>query len=504
MAKNYRNYYSRSVVLIGESQKGEILEPVFIESIEDAYDIFGGGELVESAREIINAGTEYIYLIRIDPENEYERYYDLINAYFVLESMGDVDVILPLGISLTDKIVEYPNIFNYKEEFSYNGDLMFETERIMESINYVKVKGEKTKFYSLRDSGVNGNFDAVILSREDFDLDRGDTITIDYNCIKNLEIEFEILKFLNGRIENSITLNKNINVDIKNSVLTEKKAKEFFYGDEEAVYVARCKNEAFNVYTQKDGEGLVYAEFDYQKYISDNTEYKYFVEKLAQIAELTNSVGVIKKSSKDYLTMSENILDIKAMLNEKRNYGKNVVAIASDCLCRINSSSYKTGYEKAFTGILGSFPSSISPTNKNSEIVVEVKDEFSNLEIKKLTEDGYTFAYNSIRNGIVPYKAVTLSETTEFKSLKNVRVVKEVQKRLKEITDVFIGRGNINIQSKLYSKSVELLDNLVIEGKIDDYSFKIVNATTSYIKTEVELKLINEVKTLKAGIVSGS
>jgi hypothetical protein len=85
-----------------------------------------------------------------------------------------------------------------------------------------------------------------------------------------------------------------------------------------------------------------------------------------------------------------------------------------------------------------------------------------------------------------------------------VRVVKEVQKRLKEITDVFIGRGNINIQSKLYSKSVELLDNLVIEGKIDDYSFKIVNATTSYIKTEVELKLINEVKTLKAGIVSGS
>jgi hypothetical protein len=85
-----------------------------------------------------------------------------------------------------------------------------------------------------------------------------------------------------------------------------------------------------------------------------------------------------------------------------------------------------------------------------------------------------------------------------------VRVVKEVKKRLKEITDVFIGRGNINIQSKLYSKSVELLDNLVIEGKIDDYSFKIVNATTSYIKTEVELKLINEVKTIKAGIVSGS
>jgi len=502
MDKYYPDYYGRSVVLIGRAQKGQFFEPVLVDNIEAALDFFESGELIEAAREVLDAGAKYVYLVRVNGESKHDLYYDLKEIYEILETMGDIDIILPLNIGLTDYIIEYPDIFRTNQEFAFNGDNIFVTDRLIQSINYIKVNDKKTDMYALR-SHSSGAFDGFILDKEMFDLNYGDKILINYNTLKTIEIEFEIMAFKENKIVESITLTSLIDTKTKINSATNKMAKDFFALTGNVKYIVRCLSPFVKAFTDKTGNGLVYAEFDYDKYIADNTNYKYFVSVLAKACTRINAIGLLEPKEKTYNKLIESSLKIKEILNDVIDYGKYIVAVASVCHYGTGINEYSSHYITSFAGLLGTLFTRTSPTYCKTPNVISVEDEFTAFQVQELTKYGYVVLYNSVRNGIVPYQAVTMAQdNSPFFSLKNIRIVNEVSTRIKEITDTFIGRSTVNIEIKLSKLLTELFQGLGQEEKIKNYKFEFSDIRNDYIKINFELQLYDEVNTIKDGVIS--
>ncbi len=59
--------YSQSILILGFSEQGPVLEPVYLRTPEQAMEIFGSGSLVEAYREAYEAGGRYLYLVRLSP-----------------------------------------------------------------------------------------------------------------------------------------------------------------------------------------------------------------------------------------------------------------------------------------------------------------------------------------------------------------------------------------------------------------------------------------------------
>ena len=675
--KHYPDYYGRSVVLIGKSSQGQPLEPVLVDSIVTAVEVFGNGELVNAAREVLGAGAEYLYLVRVISDNKRDLYYELKELYELFENMVDIDIIVPLGIKLADYIIDYPDLFRVSQEFIYNGNPVLKTGRIIQDVNLVRVNGLKTQAFSLGcvaveegtenlcpnpsfetgitgwtsqfDDGVferdtsesyhgiasvkckggtgirnrayftvnlqageqirlsayaktiaenavnlrieydggdyswkgfsgafhtgsgewerlfvageiatsdciaycfinnssaenfayfdavqaekkpyptsfvdgtrangrlgyeqfprshdSGAFDAIILDTGRFNLKEGDTIIVDYNTVNNIDAEIELLAFRNNKIEDSIILSSTIDVNKKVNEVTEKPVKDYFSLEGENVkYIVRTKIPFLKVYTNKSGKEKAYAEFDYNEYIANNTVYKYFARELAEACSRINAIGLLKPDNKDYHKLIEDSMRIREELDSITDYGKYILSIPSDCRYESGTGEYSSPYLTAFAGLLGTLPTGISPTNRGTKGVTGIDDNFTNLEIKNLSHYGHIVLYNSVRRGIAPYKAVTMArDDSPYRSVKNIRVANEVAKRVKSITDSFIGRWTANVETKLKDLLTALFESLVIEGKIREYSFEITEVRTDYIKIELELKLYNEINNIRTGVIS--
>ncbi len=501
--KHYPDYYGCSVVLIGKSSQGQPLEPVLVDSIVTAVEVFGNGELVNAAREVLGAGAEYLYLVRVISDNKRDLYYELKELYELFENMVDIDIIVPLGIKLADYIIDYPDLFRVSQEFIYNGNPVLETGRIIQDVNLVRVNGLKTQAFSLR-SHDSGAFDAIILNTKRFNLKEGDTIIVDYNTVNNIDAEIELLAFRNNKIEDSIILSSTIDVNKKVNKVTEKPVKDYFSLEGENVkYIVRTKIPFLKVYTNKSGKEKAYAEFDYNEYIANNTVYKYFARELAEACSRINAIGLLKPDNKDYHKLIEDSMRIREELDSITDYGKYILSIPSDCRYESGTGEYSSPYLTAFAGLLGTLPTGISPTNRGTKGVTGIDDNFTNLEIKSLSHYGHIVLYNSVRRGVAPYKAVTMArDDSPYRSVKNIRVANEVAKRVKSITDSFIGRWTANVETKLKDLLTALFESLVIEGKIREYSFEITEVRTDYIKIELELKLYNEINNIRTGVIS--
>lgn len=59
--------YSQSILILGFSEQGPVLEPVYLHTPEQAAEVFGSGGLVDAYREAYAAGGRYLYLVRLSP-----------------------------------------------------------------------------------------------------------------------------------------------------------------------------------------------------------------------------------------------------------------------------------------------------------------------------------------------------------------------------------------------------------------------------------------------------
>jgi hypothetical protein len=97
--------YIKNLVLIGTSEKGTYMEPIFMGTPKEAISNYGSGRLVDAYKEAYDSGSRFIYLLRINQDGEslskdqtYER---LATAYDLL-SHFEAHIIVPLDVSLDD------------------------------------------------------------------------------------------------------------------------------------------------------------------------------------------------------------------------------------------------------------------------------------------------------------------------------------------------------------------------------------------------------------------
>lgn len=497
----YNNYYGQSVAIIGKAEKGEKLNPYLIDSEDKALDIFGSGDLIDAYYEVSSVGAEYIYMIRLDYDNEVELYKNLAEIYDILNNLRDIDVILPLDINLDDYIIDYPDLFNYRQEFVYQDDNMFSPDKLIESVNHIKVNGSKTEKYSLNEyeTGIYESFSI------DFELVEDDVVRINYNTIQSVPFEYELLAFKGGHIKDSIKLSDNISPADDNIQITDKAINNYFVVEEtdDVNYVARCDKPYIQVYTNKE-KGNVYAKFDYEKYKQEETETKYYAKKLAKSCSRLHAVGILKPSSYDYDDLNKSIYQMKDVLNTSSNdYGKYIVTTPSTCYYGNGSNEYSSSYITAMAGLMGTLPTNNSLTHQKTPNVKEIKSKYSNSKIKNLTELGYTVLYSSVRNGIVPYKAITLAQdNSPYRSLKNMRVVNELLSRTKMIADLFIGKSMSKINYNLSKKLDSLYNSLVDNNKLKDFEYSLETVKAGYIKIDLALQLYNELQTINTGVIA--
>lgn len=503
---NYKNYYGKSVAIIGRANKGDELNPFLIENITQALEIFEGGELIDAYKEVNDCGAEFINLVRVDYNNEHDFYHKLEEVYEVIENIGETDIILPLGIYLDSYIINYPDFFRMVQDFKYNhldknyGNI-FKVDRPIESVNSIKINNKKTENYTVSEG--EEKYPNLITINEG--LIEGDVIEVDYNAINEINLELEILAFVDNRIADSKTLYTTYDTSKVLENLTDTNVADYFnYKDDEGVrYIARCNKEFIKVMISPE-TGRVLGQFDYDKYILKNTKKEYFALQLAKACSRIHAVGILEPSSYEYNKLFEIQYELKALLNNNINYGRYIVSTPSICNYSNGLNQYSSSYKTALTGLLGFLPSNISLTNKSSLNVKGITNNYSYSQIRDLSSIGYTTLYNSVRNGIVPYKAHTFAHSdSPYRNLKNMRIVNEISTRIKEITDSFIGKGSRDIESKL-EKLINQLSNTLIneEKKVRDFSFEIEELKPDYIKINLSLVLYNELNNINAGVIS--
>jgi len=88
--------FSENIVIIGCSDSGPILDPMYIRNHKEATDTFGNGRLVDAYNEARLSGGQHIYLIRLgETLSEQETYDQLHQAYRILSTFP-AHILIPL------------------------------------------------------------------------------------------------------------------------------------------------------------------------------------------------------------------------------------------------------------------------------------------------------------------------------------------------------------------------------------------------------------------------
>lgn len=283
--------------------------------------------------------------------------------------------------------------------------------------------------------------------------------------------------------------------------------------DNEVNYAIQNNNSFLNLWTHSNGHDFVYASFDKNKYITENMKRMYFSVQLAKACKKINAIGIIQAPKPIYQQEYEDWFNellikmqtIKSHLKDNNeDYGKYLGCILSSVYIGAYGSEYLTDGTGVFVGLLGSLPSNETPVNKDLATVNRIANSFTETEIKMLTEVGYTVFIKTVRNGITPYKAVSLmsDNRSPYINLNKTRLVNEIIKRTKEITDSFIGKG-FNLQTESLEKELnQLYEDLIDEDKVDDYSYKFLNISSERIELELSLTLPEEILDVTTTVIS--
>lgn len=585
------NFQGRKLVIIGRSEKGEVLNPYLIQDEREAIHIFGHGELTQAFRESQDAGASLIYLLRIQYKTQQEKYLELEKAYEVLELI-DVDIILPLDTCLDDYWYNYPaipkGILVDFEIYGYQGENIVDSKQFPEDDNaliidrdkpsqritdkvvkdyfqnyqsgilktysfaesselYELISKEKSQNYTVNDGILPTQYPTFIspdgrINEPKGYMPKADIITnifysdeiIPNSKITGLKVDVEGVfstwrdtnridiyyydgkKYIEVKNGEMVTLNNNLanthfkfvlnnsnyidppiirKIDITFKLTAQNNDLKFFIYNTHP-YV--------NIWTKSDGSDYVYAFFNKEEYINKHTQKQYFVEQLAKACQKLNAIGIVKAPEKksteskgEWISrMLKAMEEIKEKLYSNYDYGKYIGCIVSRPYIYSNTGVYMTHGDTLLAGLISSLSSDVSPTNKDIPNINRLNYSFTNTELTQLTEAGYTVFIQTVRNGIVPYQFVSLANkeyNSIYASLNTTRIANEVIKRLKEITDEFIGKGFYMNTSTIEKRIKEELSLMIDENKISDYSYNFTNIHSNKIDLELSLVINSEV-----------
>lgn len=585
------NFQGRKLVIIGRSEKGEVLNPYLIQDEREAIHIFGHGELTQAFRESQDAGASLIYLLRIQYKTQQEKYLELEKAYEVLDLI-DVDIILPLDTCLDDYWYNYPaipkGILVDFEIYGYQGENIVDSKQFPEDDNaliidrdkpsqritdkvvkdyfqnyqsgilktysftesselYELISKEKSQNYTVNDGILPTQYPTFIspdgrINEPKGYMPKADIITnifysdeiIPNSKITGLKVDVEGVfstwrdtnridiyyydgkKYIEVKNGEMVTLNNNLanthfkfvlnnsnyidppiirKIDITFKLTAQNNDLKFFIYNTHP-YV--------NIWTKSDGSDYVYAFFNKEEYINKHTQKQYFVEQLAKACQKLNAIGIVKAPEKksteskgEWISrMLKAMEEIKEKLYSNYDYGKYIGCIVSRPYIYSNTGVYMTHGDTLLAGLISSLSSDVSPTNKDIPNINRLNYSFTNTELIQLTEAGYTVFIQTVRNGIAPYQVVSLANkeyNSIYASLNTTRIANEVIKRLKEITDEFIGKGFYMNTSTIEKRIKEELSLMIDENKISDYSYNFTNIHSNKIDLELSLVINSEV-----------
>ena len=588
---NSDDFQGKKLVIIGRSEKGEVLTPYLIQDEREALHIFGNGELTKAFRESKEAGASLVYLVRIQYKTQQEKYMELTKAYEVLELI-DVDIILPLDTKLDDYWYDYPaipkGIMIDFEIYSYQGESIIankkfpeegktliidrdqptqkvtdkivkeyfedfstgilktysysENEKYYELINrelskdymidngilpiqyqtFINTDGRINEpkgyfpraevitniFYSdeivpnSKITGIQIKLDGIFGTWKDTDrvdiyyyngksyekIKNGETLFLE-NALSNTHFKFVLnnINYINPPIIKKIDITfivKAINNDLR----------YFIYNTHPYVHI----------WTKSDGSDYVYAFFNKETYINQYTQKRYFIDHLAKTCQKLNAIGIVmapekrnNESKAEWISrLLQTMKEIKEKLHSEYDYGKYICCVVSRPYIYSDTGIHITNGDRLLAGLISSLSSNISPTNKNIPNVSELNYSFTNQEIMELTDAGYTVFINTVRHGIVPYQVVSLADKGSngiFYSLNSTRIANEVIKRIKNVTDEFIGKGFYQNTSTIEKSINNELDSIVNENKVSDYSYSFPNIYADRLEIELNLVINGEI-----------
>ena len=157
---------------------------------------------------------------------------------------------------------------------------------------------------------------------------------------------------------------------------------------------------------------------------------------------------------------------------------------------------YTSGAASSFAGMVCSHDPHIGLTFRTVEGVKQLADDLSQKHLSQVAKRGFVAFHQSVRHGIVPYQAVTKSNSPSYRALSNVRIVQDVIWHLQYAVDGFI--GNSRTQAFVGKRLDDVVENVLINRPgVVDFDFAIERRLDG-ATISMELVLLYEVSKVHA------
>jgi hypothetical protein len=279
--------------------------------------------------------------------------------------------------------------------------------------------------------------------------------------------------------------------------------------DENIYYTIKNPNKYIRFRVDNKGNSFIRAKVDRDQFINDNQTKEYFIDDLANNCQENNYIGLLDAPSQDndesvdeyYSRLIQTMQKIKELLSDKAQ--RYIGCMLNEVEYTNPSNSYFDSGLTGLAGLFGANTSDTSPTNESADNIVDSRTVFSNTEVENLTDYGYTAFVQTVRNGIAPYKVVSLGNKDEiYYSLNTTRIINETCKKLKDITEDYVGIATNSALEKLEKEIQSTLNELETEGKIQESSFEFSEISESSIQIDVSFTPISEIFSIQESINS--
>lgn len=500
---------NQTIIILGTSANGPVLEPVLISNLEMASSIFGEfGNLYKGFKQAYEVNNQIpIYLMRVsgsaasgyllgittqlvDEEEE-----DVIDSIIKIESIYGGDVYNQISFIIEEDLnndyylkIYFPDALN-KQNIAYKLTDLTTVNELVKAINtdsyinknYIKASTTNQDYLILDLIAMNANNeiflengkDEINLSKNDLFLRFEEAYELlngfEVNIIIPLEVYFD--DFYEGIINNinyygSYTYNQNR--DYLSLIDSDNNQFVTFHGQ----LIRFCKNQL--------DVGIMTHGVISMSMIEDLTE----LEEDSYLIDWINSTPI---QSRYDLTHQ----DIDGYIDD----GKYITIVLGDIIYNKDlPSQYRFPWNACYGAMIASMGYDQTTTNKVIPKTGDFSYDIDNQEINHFANLGIVCPRVSVRNGVVVSNGVTAAISTDaMHYIVNVRQVQIAMNQLNKAVDIYKGEAiqpliNNNTLEKLIDSTLKDLKN---QGLLIDYRYNLEydkNSSSGIIKVDLLTK----------------
>lgn len=461
--------FENAIVIIGYSNKGPSMIPVYISDVDKVTTIFGDeGELPQACIEAMNANATHIIAFRINgiypAATLYNTTHDFLLKFYAVsagEDLNEMKIVVDSGNECV--IIQVYGVNNQlQKEYIVSKESTISS--LVDMINYdalfgfVSVIAECPKDFThceeLEITGPDGRSLRGGESEEFLDdVTLYDRLSFIYSILET--ISFDIILPLPVKYLQHTSVN----------VSYSKKPKVRMFYNQLGDFCNIKKNSGCPVV------GIISANDMTQETTKEYIEY--LKEKVVQYS---NGEGgyVLRRTS--------HVIVLKAWLT--------------------GSSSYVSNGAGSLAGLLNSLKRNISPANKSIDESLGLEKEFDEEEIETLSELGICTFKETLRKGVVLAKAVTSSNDDSSFSIRDERLSNYIHTTITAYLDQYIGEASFNQHGNINTTVDLILSQMQEENMIYDYQYNVLVNQNGFANILVEVIPYGEVKSVSTAILT--